>query len=116
MGVKENVIQQRIRMALGSLPTVLVQRRNVGTFYTRDGRPQRIGTPGEADLQGIIDGQVCVRCGHKVHPLPYALEVKTAVGRQSKVQKNWQQNVWERRGGLYAIVRSVEEALKAVGL
>jgi hypothetical protein len=27
----------------------IAKRRNVGLFYTRDGRPVRIGTPGEPD-------------------------------------------------------------------
>lgn len=44
----------------------------------------------------------------------YAIEVKTTIGRQSPEQKEFQQ-AWERHGGVYLLVRSVD-ALIAAGL
>lgn len=34
-----------------------MRRKNVGLFYTKDGRGQRIGTPGEPDWEAIRGGQ-----------------------------------------------------------
>ena len=42
-----------------------------------------------------------------------ALEVKTNKGTQSKVQKEWQEN-FEKLGGEYYIVRSVEDVKKII--
>ena len=41
------------------------------------------------------------------------LEVKTATGRQSEAQKQWQQSL-ERNNGFYFLVRSVEESLSSI--
>lgn len=58
---------------------------------------------GGADLVGMIKGP-----GRW-----FALEVKTASGRMSKVQKNWHKAVLDG-GGYVACVRSVDEALAAL--
>lgn len=129
--MREASIQTAIRLALGARPAVLVARRNVGLFVAVAGdvhaaatvlrragwsaSPIAIGAPGEADLQGIVGGQRC-QCGAAIHSLPFALEVKTATGRQSVEQKRWATEAWQRRGGLYAVVRSPAEALAALGL
>lgn len=109
--MSEKRIQDGIRLALGQIAEVLIQRRNVGTYYTHDGRPQRIGTKGEADLQGIIDGQKCPHCNKPVHPAPFAIEVKTPKGKMRPDQVNWRDNVWKRRNGIYVLARSVNEAI-----
>lgn len=129
--MRESAIQTAIRLAIGARPEVLVQRRHVGTYLAVSGNISAaaqmlrscgfvvavvpIGTPGEADLQGIIGNQTCT-CGKPSHPLPFALEVKTDKGKQSPDQVNWQTNIWERRGGLYAIARSPADALTALRL
>jgi len=41
----------------------------------------------------------------------FGLEVKSAIGRQSPDQKKMQELI-EKHGGKYAIVRSVEEVIK----
>lgn len=110
--MSEKHTQDLIRLKLGSNPHVLVVRRNVGTFYTRDGRPQRIGSPGEADLQGIIDGQHCPNCSCPIHPAPFAIEVKSERGKLRKDQVNWRDNVWTRRNGIYVLARDADEAIK----
>lgn len=113
---KEAQIQQEIMLEISKSPANLVVRRNVGDFRTTDGRYIRIGQKGEADVQGIIGNQCCKKCGAEIHPLPFAIEVKDATNTQSEEQVNWEKNVWGRRGGLYILARSVEDALKGLGL
>lgn len=60
-----------------------------------------VGLPGQADIQGCIDG------------LWVGLEVKTGTGRQRKAQANFQLAI-EKAGGVYAVVRSVEEAVAVI--
>jgi hypothetical protein len=130
--VRETSIQNAIRLALGSLPHVLVVRRNVGRFVAVGGNVQaaaallrkygfaasvvEIGTEGEADLQGLVGGQRCRICGEPQHPKPFALEVKSATGDLRPEQIRWAREVWQRRGGTYAVVRSPAEALQALDL
>ena len=110
-------------------PMALIVRRNVGRFIRIAGGPEeikraiailirngipasmiRIGTKGEADLQGIKGGQECPRCDWPIHPFPFAIEVKNDTdGEQTPEQFSWQKNVWERRGGLYVIARSNDD-------
>ncbi len=115
----EQRLQTAILLEIGADPRVLVSRRNVGLYVATGGRAalaaeilrqhgfaatlQPIGVRGEADLQGIIGGQTCAHCGAPVHPRPFAIEVKSANGRQEPDQANWQSNVWERRGAQYVL-------------
>lgn len=96
----ENSIQNAIRVVLSEIG--IVKRNNVGTFYTFDGRPIAIGIPGEADLTLFQNGGKTV-----------FIETKTPAGRQSKKQKHFQ-NVVERRGFEYIIMRSVGDAVKYI--
>lgn len=107
----ETIIQNEILRAIGSRADLYIARRNVG--LARDpntGRVVRFGVPGEADLQGVLT--VACRCG-ALHGVALALEVKTPTGRQSPVQRRWEQ-AWTRRGGVYHVVRSVEDAEQAL--
>lgn len=130
--MRESEIQTKIRLAIGGISRVLVQRRNVGKFIACGGgniqdaasilrrhgfaaSVIKIGCTGEADLQGIVGGQFCL-CGLPAHPMPFALEVKTADGKLSPDQCNWRDNTWARRGGLYAVVRGANDALNALNL
>jgi hypothetical protein len=109
---KEAQIQQEIMLEVSKSPSNLIVRRNVGLFKTMDGlRTIKIGQNGEADVQGIIGNQKCPHCGTPVHPLPFAIEVKDETNTQDPDQVNWQKNVWERRGGLYILARSKEDAM-----
>ena len=125
---EEKRIQSEIMIDLGARPDVLITRRNVGVFLAVHGGPEalraaveilrsagivavptRIGVTGEADLQGMIrrgDGRAEA----------FAIEVKTDVGRLSPDQARWAQEVWERRGGLYTVARSVNDARALLGL
>ena len=65
------------------------------------GRPMRGNPSGTADILGVVNGR------------SVALEVKTRTGKQRDSQAHWQA-AWEAAGGLYAIVRSVGEAVSTV--
>jgi hypothetical protein len=105
-----------IRLALGQHKNVVTFRRNVGTFYTRNGAPIRVGHIGEPDLQGFIGDQVCPSCNHPIHPKPFMIEVKSAAGKLREQQKVFKEHVAERLGILYFVARSVKQALTKLDL
>ena len=76
-------------------------RANSGVLRGASGQPVRANPNGTADVLGVVNGRFV------------ALEVKTDEGRQSKVQQSWQRRI-EQAGGVYAVVRSVGEALAVV--
>ena len=102
----ESGIAQRIILRMNKNPMVLTIRRNVGLFYTKNGTPISIGVTGEADWQGIIGGQLCPHCSGKIHPLPFCLETKTLKGKQREEQVKFQEETWERRGGIYVLANN----------
>ena len=110
----ETEIRDKIFLALGRDPKNLIFRRNVGLFYTKYGAPIRIGMNGEADLQGFLGNQHCEMCHYPIHPKPFCVEVKDPNGEQSKDQVKFQNEIWERRGLLYVLASSVEQALEGV--
>lgn len=95
----EGGIQRQIMLAL-SAAGHRVLRANVGLFFSKDGRPVRIGVPGEADLHGhrAPDGRAfyleCKRPGEK----PTAEQLRFLAAMAAT-------------GALTAVVRSVDEAL-----
>jgi hypothetical protein len=109
----ESEIAQKILLKLGKDPDVLLLRRNVGLFYTKNGNPINIGFTGEADYQGMIDGQKCPHCNNPIHPLPIALETKSKKGKQSEDQKKFQAETWERRGGVYLLANDIRKDYRA---
>jgi hypothetical protein len=101
--MRESEIQNAILHAFAGDVRVRLWRNNSGVASTRDGsRFVRFGVPGQADLSGILKG------GRRVE-----LEVKTAAGRVSPQQQAFGEMV-SRYGGLYAVVRCVEDAVAAV--
>lgn len=100
----ESMIQQRILLALGAHPACRIFRMNTGALPDpRTGRLIRFGIPGMADILGILrpSGRFL------------AIEVKSAIGRQSTQQVAFQRMV-ESCGGLYVLARSVDDAVQAV--
>jgi hypothetical protein len=81
-----------------------VARANVGLFFTADGRPVKTGLPkGFSDL-----------FGHRLSDArAFYLEVKTATGRARPEQLAFIAAM-KKRGALAAIVRSVEDARRAL--
>lgn len=95
----EAVLQQEIRLALGSRDDVMMFRINVGKFRPLDGGQRVIqsaptGTP---DLLGVI-----------VPGRAFAIEVKAPRGRQREEQIAWQR-AWEKRGGIYILAKSLAD-------
>lgn len=97
--MKESRIQDEIRLALGRVPGLVLWRNNVG-LAEMHGRKVRfgVGGPGGADLIGVFNGRFV------------AVEIKTPTGRQSEEQRTFQQLV-EKKGGIYVVLHSVDEAL-----
>lgn len=97
--MSESEIQDDVRLALGSDPDLVLWRNNIGLAWMRNGSPVRfgVGGPGGSDLVGVFRGRAVF------------IELKTPIGRQSKEQRQFQQLV-ERKGGIYVVIRSVEDA------
>jgi len=97
--VTETALMDAIRLELGSDPDLVLWRNNVGMAWMKNGAPVRfgVGGPGAADLVGMYRGRAVF------------VEIKTPTGRQSPEQRTFQQLV-ERKGGTYAILRSVDDA------
>lgn len=95
--MSEREIQQNILISFGSLPDLRIWRNNTGSIKTPDGRFVTFGLKGSADILGIMRGGRFL-----------AIEVKTATGRQSEHQKNFQ-NMIESFGGVYILARSAED-------
>lgn len=98
----ETILQNKILIALGTYPGMVIWRSAVGNGWvrTKDGfKPMRFGgIPGQADILGCWNGRFI------------AIEVKTDKGRLRKEQMAWRDAI-EKVGGLYIVARSVGEAL-----
>lgn len=84
---------------------VLAWRNQSGIiFISRNGKNYAVrqGVNGVPDIVALQNGKV------------YGLECKDAKGKQSDEQKQFQKR-WEQQGGLYAIIRSVED-VQSLGL
>lgn len=99
-------IQDAIRLELGDVtryPDVWLTRNNVGVLQDANGRHVRYGLgPGSGDLVGMFtasDGRA----------LWIEAEIKTQTGKQSDEQVRRQALV-TKRGGIYAVLRSVDDA------
>ncbi len=104
--VKESSVLRAIMLALGNVADFRVWRNNSGALQDVTGRLVKYGlAPGSADLVGIL-----APTGRLV-----ALEVKTdrRGSKQTPDQENWGRVVREM-GGVYEVVRSVEEALNVL--
>ena len=92
----EGQLQDLIRLELGASADGAWWRNNVGFDAERKIR-YGVGNPGGADLIGLHRGRFV------------AVEIKTPRGRLTPEQKMWGDLV-EKKGGIYAVVRSVEDA------
>ena len=107
----EHALQNEILREFGTNPTIRLWRANCGVGVVGDvsrimdacrrlrisARMVSFGVPGQADLTGILDG------GRRLE-----IEVKTATGRQSKEQQNYERMIVSK-GGIYVLARSVED-------
>ena len=82
-------------------------------LHSQPGRFRPAPSRGVADIIGIVT----VR-GDGLQALPFAAEIKSATGRQSPAQREFQAR-WEAAGGLYILARSageLREALRDAGV
>jgi hypothetical protein len=119
-GPLENLIVNQALVALSAEPETLVFRNNTGMawqgklldlavgdhFIVTPGmvvlaaaRPVHFGLEGSGDIIGASVGK------------PLAVETKTTVGRQSKVQVAFGR-AWTKAGGIYILARSADEAVQ----
>lgn len=115
--MKENQIQQGIRLRLSEMRAGLYLRYNVGTFLTMDGRPVKIGEPGVSDLIGITPRVITQADVGKTVGVFTAIETKQTKDSTTKERKESQGNFIRRiqgLGGIAGICRSVEDAEKLV--
>ena len=67
-----------LQRAPAVFPDARLFRRNVGLYYTKDGRPVRVGIEGQADAYALLRGGLLVE-----------VETKAARGRMSEPQHRW---------------------------
>lgn len=94
---RESGIQVDIRLALGRIDGLVLWRNNCGYDDARRVR-YGVGNPGGADLIGMYNGRFV------------AIEIKTPIGKQTEEQRMFQRLV-ESKGGIYVVLRSVDEAI-----
>jgi len=106
----ETKIQNAALLAVGQRPDVLAMRLQSGVFRAYDDPDKivRIGQPGLPDTMMLVATQITPDMIGKTIAVAVAAEIKTAKGRQSEAQRNWQA-AFEARGGVYRLVRSPDE-------
>lgn len=107
----ETVLQQQIRLALGSLPDARLFRNQVGSLPDpRTGRLVTFGLArGSADLIGWRTITVTPEMVGRRLAVFASVEVKTSTGRLRPEQRNWLRTV-QGAGGLAGVARSVTDA------
>jgi hypothetical protein len=107
----ETVIQQQIRLALGTRSDLRLFRNNTGSLPDpRTGRPIQFGlAKGSADLIGLRTVTITPDMVGRQMAVFTSLEIKTPTGRATPEQRNWLEMV-RSRGGLAGIARSVQDA------
>lgn len=100
--VTETDLMNMIRVEL-SKRGCFVQRTNSATLYTKDGRPVRIGIPGQSDL-----------CGHRPGDgRAWYIEVKRPGEKPRENQERFLRQMRDS-GALAGVAHSVEEAVGIV--
>lgn len=102
-------------LAVGARPDVMVWKQPVGLFRALED-PQRkvmVGTPGQSDSMAVVAVTIDASMVGKTIGVAVAPEFKTAKGTQSERQKNWQA-AFEKRGGVYRLVRSEADMLALI--
>jgi hypothetical protein len=93
---------------------ILAFRNNVLAMPTADGkRFIKAGTPGMADILAFDDWQPASISARLRLSVPTWIEVKAKGGKQSELQKSFQEQV-ESHGHRYIVAHSLEDAQEAL--
>jgi len=108
----ETNIQNACLLAAGSDSSVLVWRQQSGVLRAFDDprRVVKVGVPGMSDLLAVVAVQITEDMVGKTVGVAVAAEIKTDTGKQRPNQRLWQ-DAFQRRGGIYALIRSPAEML-----
>lgn len=108
-------IQNPSLLAVGARSDVLVWRQQSGLFrqFEAPHTPVRVGVPGMADSMAVVAVTITPDMVGRTIGVAVAPEFKTTRGRQSEAQRNWQ-TAFEKRGGVYRLVRSADEMLALI--
>jgi hypothetical protein len=93
----------------------MVWKQPVGLFRALEdpSRKVMVGTPGQSDSMAVVAVTITPDMVGKTIGVAVAPEFKAARGKQSDRQKLWQA-AFEKRGGIYALVRSPEDMVDLV--
>lgn len=111
MSDRESKVQREAMLAISQRPDALIWRQQSGYFRALD-EPRRIvkvGVAGVSDSMAVVSVEVTPEMVGKRIGVAVGVEFKTEKGKQSEAQKRWQAAL-EKRGGIYRIIRSEEEA------
>ena len=111
----ETKLQQEIRLALGTIPSLRLFRNQVRQLPDpRTGRYVQFGlAKGSSDLVGFKTIKITPEMiGQEVAQF-VSIEIKTERGKLTEVQQNWLQKVHDS-GGIVGVARSIQDALKIV--
>ena len=115
VGMKETDIQRAILDYLAA-EHMLAFRMNTGAMvseYKGKKRFMRFGTPGMADILAFDRESVKEGAWRHEEIMPVWIEVKAEKGKQSELQKSFQQQV-EREGHRYILAWSVDDVIEAL--
>jgi hypothetical protein len=111
----ETKLQQEIRLALGTIPSLRLFRNQVGQLPDpRTGRYVQFGlAKGSSDLVGFKTIKITPEMINQEVAVFVSIEIKTERGKLTEVQQNWLQKV-KSSGGIVGVARSIQDALKIV--
>ena len=112
---KETKIQNNGLLAIGTMPNVLAWRQNVGLFRALHNPDQivKCGIAGQGDIGLVVGCKITPDMVGRTIGVAVNAEYKTDTGRQSAQQKDWQ-TAFEKRGGVYRVVRSDDDLIGLV--
>jgi hypothetical protein len=102
-------------LAVGARQDVMVWKQPVGLFRALEDPDRKVlvGTPGQSDTMAVVAVTITPDMVGKTIGVAVAPEFKTTKGKQSDRQKLWQA-AFEKRGGIYALIRSPAEMIELV--
>ena len=113
-GMSEKNTQNAALLLVGARHDVMIWRNQTGKFLSMDGqRVVKVGNPGAADAIGVVAVTITPDMVGKTIGVAIAPEFKARRGKQADEQKDWQA-AFERRGGVYRLIRQPEELVTMV--